>query len=77
MVNEWLGFEFSNNTVVSCLNSTLQAACFRTGEEVLLFYNLNSDNLWFDMGILVVIVISIRMLAFVGLLIHTIIRGYF
>ena len=77
MVNEWVGFKFLNVTVSSCLNDTAQVGCFQTGEQVLLFYNLTPGNFWFDVGILCVIIVFLRLLGFIGLLIHTIIRSYF
>ncbi|KAI6652906.1 Protein white [Oopsacas minuta] len=75
MVNEWVGYKFSNDTINACLNSTMNA-CFKTGEDVLGFYNLNADNFWLDVGAIFVILIVLRVIAFVALMIHTLIRAY-
>ena len=76
IVNEWSGFTFSNQTIGTCLNSTLPVACFRTGEQVISFYNLNADNLWLDVGVLGAIIVAWRILAFIALLMQTTIRSY-
>ena len=75
MINEWEGFQFANSTIQACLNSS-SPACFRTGEDVLTFYNLNPDNFWVDIGALFAIIVVLRIIAFVALVIHTIIRTY-
>ena len=75
MVNEWVGYVFPNGTVMACLNSTA-VGCFRTGEQVLAFYNLVPGNLWLDIGLIIVIIVSLRLLAFIGLMTQTIIQAY-
>lgn len=50
------------------VNGTLSATCFKTGEEVIDYYNFNQSNIWFNFMMLILLSFAFRFFAFLVLL---------
>ena len=82
LINQWSGItniscmDVTNTTMEqdnssTASNNTLSEHCLRTGLEVLEELNFQEDNFFFDIMMLVVLTVGLRVLAFLALLVKT------